>query len=588
MSLFARVSESRKYSRQNLGIDPDPVVLRSLIEKCVLPTFFACGEEWILKKDLEMLVPVLAGTPLGREHSNFEGLFAMNLGVTLAPREDTLVDVPSNNTDVNPSFFSAIRNLLAVAPSFGGRSTNEPHNISYFPPARIITTSRDLVSYATQQVERSQVLDASNASQFANSAYYMGSKRALRGFVVEAISSVLPKHGAIVDLMCGSGAASGAFNKFWRTIASDAQEFCTLLALVQGGGFSANRADGLLKSLIPLIRAHVIDLRSKIAEFLDEEDRIFHGDLGPQLLERYRAFTESFPTLKDSGTGRSDWNPQQEVLYRKHHSKAKPYCLFTTYFANVYFGLRQCVEIDSVRFAIDQIELADERRWAIGALIATLSALGTTYAGHFAQPRFKRSEDLGLDKLSGVLEQRSCSVIHEFSVRLRNLAEESEKAPHPIELIPGPWPRALSTLDQMLENEQVVVYLDAPYKREEYSRYYHVLETLVHYSYPACMGSGRMPDKGTAERPRSEFFTRASQRIDEAFIKVISDILTRGWTCAWSYSDSGDASILSVVEHVSRKVPCHVNSFVTPYEHKPQGGQKPKKVKEYLIILTPS
>src|SRR5207253_2965645 len=41
-----------------------------------------------------------------------------------------------------------------------------------------------------------------------------------------------------------------------------------------------------------------------------------------------------------------------------------------------------------------------------------------------------------------------------------------------------------------------VIYADPPYSKDHYSRYYHVLETLVRYDYPSAAGAGRYrPDR---------------------------------------------------------------------------------------------
>ena len=269
-----------------------------------------------------------------------------------------------------------------------------------------------------------------------------------------------------------------------------------------------------------------------------------------------------------------------------------PYCLFVAYFANVYFGLRQCVEIDSLRFAIEQLEDESERTWALGALIATLSKLATTYGGHFAQPRLKTPSDITAANLARVLEQRAYSVIHEFSVRLLNLSEESEKAAHCVQILRGPWQDALSAAANSLDGDQVLVYVDAPYKREEYSRYYHVLETLVLYSYPSCAEASKLPDKKEGGRFQSEFFTRNKTQLASVFGTLISSILRRGWTCAWSYSDLGSVSIVNVVEQVCRETDAKVRSYSVPYTHKSQGKSAgkprfPKEVVEYLVFFTP-
>ena len=75
----------------------------------------------------------------------------------------------------------------------------------------------------------------------------MGSKKVLSSFIAEAVSEVTDNDATIVDLMCGSGAASSAFSQLWRTYASDAQSFCRTLAVIQGSGYDSTRAQSVLR-----------------------------------------------------------------------------------------------------------------------------------------------------------------------------------------------------------------------------------------------------------------------------------------------------------------------------------------------------
>lgn len=582
--LFISIKDSAEYCRGIIGREVDSKEIHSLVNSYFLPLYIAGSQSFFLRNDLDSLVPILATAPYPQEFEAASGNLFWE-GITLS--SNTRIDTVAKDTKVSPAFFAATRNLIPTANFLEHDELEEKVSIPYFSPARIFTSSPAVRKHVESQIERVQIVEPYYVNDFARSAHYMGSKRNLAGFLVEAISSVLPSDGVILDLMCGSGAASGAFNKVWRTVSSDVQEFCRILATVQGGGFSGDKAKRLLNNILPLARKHVADLLDVLSSAVDREEKILHGDIGPNLLDEYRDFIGSFPTYPNDAEYQG-WVPKYEVEKRKQNPKLYPFCLFTAYFANMYFGLRQCAEIDSLRFAINQLEDEYERRWALGALITTLSALGTTHAAHFAQPIVNDAEDLHLLNLPKVLEQRAYSVFHEFSVRLMNLSEASESCMRPIKTIAGPWDKALSNVEESLKNKPVVVYLDAPYKREEYSRYYHVLETAVSYSYPSSIGKGKLPDKGTKERPRSEFFTKVKELVNQAFINVITEILRRGWMCAWSYADIGDANIVAVIGDVHKLIPCKVTSYATPYQHKSQGkGVSRKKVTEYLIILSP-
>jgi hypothetical protein len=345
------------------------------------------------------------------------------------------------------------------------------------------------------------------------------------------------------------------------------------------------KAKNLISRILPTFEQHFNQLQGRLADFVETEDMLFCRNTDESLLQDYKDFLINFPTLS-AENNHVDWNPPFEVNYRKENPALYPYCLFTTYFSNTYFGLRQSVEIDSLRFAIGQLQNGTEKDWALGALVATVSALGTTYGGHFAQPLVRKSDDITLRNLPGIIDKRSPSVMHEFTARLLSVAEQSQSLPRAIQTVPGPWRQALSSIDQEIRNEPVLVYIDPPYTREEYSRYYHVLETLVAYTYPSRSGIGLTPKPG--ERFRSEFFTRVESRMANTLVSVITSILRRGWSCAWSYSDSGVANIYNVISSVNDEVRCDVKSFSAPFIHVSQGrNRKQKQVTEFLIVFSP-
>ena len=47
-----------------------------------------------------------------------------------------------------------------------------------------------------------------------------------------------------------------------------------------------------------------------------------------------------------------------------------------------------------------------------------------------------------------------------------------------------------------LPDRPAVIYADPPYTDDQYSRYYHLYETLLYYDYPEALGTGRYrPDR---------------------------------------------------------------------------------------------
>jgi adenine-specific DNA-methyltransferase len=581
-SVFITKDKILSYLKQkHMGV-VDVIKLDLIINEGILPVFRRKEQELVLKSDIYSLIDLFCIPEIEKANKlKNKQLFDQNV-FYISPF--TKIYAPNSSTEMTPVYFSAFRNMVSAHKNLLDVTTDTEQSMFYFGKAKLSTLSKEIFDYANEQTAREKNVNMNISSQLARSAYYMGSKRSLCCFLVEAISSVLPKSGVVIDLMCGSGVTSGAFNKVWRTISSDALNFCRVLATIHGGGFSSIKAENLLSRILPKSNQHYLELKKNLVGVIEQEDKLFCKNVDESLCLEYRDFIKNFPTMTN-GAAKRQWNPQFEVDIRKSERSRYPYCLFTSCFANIYFGIRQSVEIDSIRYSIEQLQNIDDKNWALGALIATVSALGTTYGGHFAQPLIRNYNDINIRNLSNIVNKRASSITHEFSSRLKKLAEQSQKSERSIKTVQGPWGNALSVLSKELKRESVLVYLDAPYTREEYSRYYHVLETLVLYNYPTCMGIGLTPKP--SERFRSEFFTKINTRITDIFIQIISNVLQKGWKCAWSYSDSGMADIVEVINSVCSGNCCEVKSFSVPFIHKSHGGVKPKNVIEYLIIFSP-
>lgn len=582
---FLNLDEAVDYMRTTFHTGIDERSVLTLVRLGLLPGF---GENLntFLQTDLERL-GILARSVAECEPEELRGRDLFLPGV---PTEVTVGScrIPFGDgigSAQEPSISPALRVLIQVASTANDASPEGSTPVAWLGGTCIVA-DRASARVAKLQAERQARVAVVGATDFARTAYYMGTKRELGPFLVEALATVLPADGVVLDLMCGSGAASGAFSRVWRTYASDAQAFSRHLAIVQGGGYSATRASECLSAILKEAREHEARLRQGVDDLLRRELELCHSDITEDLLVRFRSYVEdvpSYPGAKEHGT----WNPSAEVLRRPADGIGQQYFLFSAYFPTLFFGLRQAIEIDSLRFAVDKLKNDKDRDWALGALIVATSVRATTYAAHFAQPPIRHTGELSLAKLSRILEGWSCSIYHEFAVRMERLGLQSESANHPVLTLEGPWQNAIERFAGLQMRERVVVYVDAPYTREEYSRYYHVLETLVRYDYPSATGRGKVPSKARAERFASELFTRTREKVESHLIEIIQKVLANGWICAWSYSSSGKARIVAVIEGVSRLLKCRIESFVAPHRHNSQKGKKPKDVLEYLILFVP-
>ncbi|HEX4436523.1 MAG TPA: DNA adenine methylase [Solirubrobacteraceae bacterium] len=211
----------------------------------------------------------------------------------------------------------------------------------------------------------------------------------------------------------------------------------------------------------------------------------------------------------------------------------RPYRLATLSFAWGYFGLRQAITIDSIRFAIDRAREAGRLTpagadWALVALLQAASCASAS-PGHFAQY-------LGPASAEGfvrILRQRRRDIWEQF------LHEAGELEPYGS----TDWRRgndvmqsdALDVWEELdkFGDQDWIVYADPPYSKDHYSRYYHVLETLTRYDHPAAVGKGRYrPDR---------FATPFSlkTRVESAMGDLCGAIAERGYTFILSYPSNG-------------------------------------------------
>ena len=445
----------------------------------------------------------------------------------------------------------------------------------------VITYESSVEHYLEQMIQRKIELDRVRHLNFVNTTSYMGNKKRIAGFIIESMFPHLAKDSIFVDLMCGSGAMSQAFAQIGLTYASDAQDFCQLLAKIQGHGFSQSKAQQVLKKISPYYHEHVQLLTNLFQMQIKEEESLYLLDWSDpeKVFSSYMELSNRFKLY--STTAPIDLELEERIAKYKENPQKTPYCLFTLYFTNVFFGLTQCVQLDSLRYAVDKLE-GEEKAWALGVLVVTAYQVASCHAGHFAQPR-----KLSANNILKTLSQRKKSAFHEFSKRFLCLAEESEQCPNEIKLISGPWQRALDFVEKDI-GKRAVIYLDAPYKRDEYSRYYHVLETMVKYDYPSSEHNGHLRSKKLGERFSTEFFTKTSSKVDEIFVNIITRIIKSGMVCVWSYSNNGDASITEVIDRVRSQVQCKIHLYGVPYHHQAQRrAGRSLEVMEYCIVFSP-
>lgn len=568
------------YVASKLGRTVEKLLLDYLADHSLLPTFPVGKEVAALPTDL---VELAGGWKLTlRRGLLFDDAYRVGAAARLEA-SGIIVDLDESWNSAAPAgTYALLRNLARVAASTSRDSVSGAEHAFQRGPVQIRTVREDVARHIGMFDDAAQKVAKDEAVSFANSAYYMGSKQQLASFLVEGIACQLPPDGTVLDLMCGAGAAAKAFSSRWPTQGSDGLSFCSILTHCLGAGFTHAQALSILERVGPLFDQNRSLLETFVAPALEEEVEFGVSRMTDGIGARYAKFADAIPRYPEGGAFRS-WDPNSYVSDCRRNERRWPYALFTAYYPCIYFGVRQCIEIDSIRFAIDNLADGDERSLAMAALVAACSALGSGYAGQFAQP-LKISEK----NVARVIDKRAMSIFQEFAVRIVALGAASERAPRQIRTNCGSWKDSLSAAaDGFDASQSVLVYLDAPYTRDEYTRYYHVLETVVRYGYPSVSGNGRCPTRTENGYFGSSFFTRSTERFVREVGDVVQSILRNGWHCAWSHSSSGLARLPDLLSVLDPNCVGDIRSVAAPHHYKGQGRRASKRVTEYLTIFSP-
>jgi adenine-specific DNA-methyltransferase len=209
-----------------------------------------------------------------------------------------------------------------------------------------------------------------------------------------------------------------------------------------------------------------------------------------------------------------------------------PYRLASITYAGSFFGIRQCMEIDSLRFAIDYTaRLGDisqsDKEWLLVALGQVASRINNS-TGHFAEYLKPRA-----DNLHRILRKRRRSVYIEF---FQTLASTSPIGSRKWRARNHAFCSETLSLLHGMRGWKVgpsVIYADPPYSRAQYARYYHVLDVLVEYRYPAVSAEGRYPD----QRRRTIFALKA--HVVEAIDHLVRSSAELGASMILSYPSNG-------------------------------------------------
>jgi adenine-specific DNA-methyltransferase len=245
--------------------------------------------------------------------------------------------------------------------------------------------------------------------------------------------------------------------------------------------------------------------------------------------------------------------------------------LFQKAYANTYFTTSQCREIDNIRAAIEAVP-TPRRELYLTMLMSTMCYASNT-TGHFAEYLNKPAsspksvQELFFEKCENLSVVSNSYVNRVFNLDYKEFLSETEQ--ELVEIVEG----------------SDLIYIDPPYSSAQYSRFYHILETLVKYDYPTVEFKGRY----RRDRHFSGFCRKsmAQSELDNALRKCSE--INKGFILL-SYVDSSSSLIpKEKFEEIVHNHFSHATKALTcQISHSKLGNGASKKVTEYLILATNS
>lgn len=409
---------------------------------------------------------------------------------------------------------------------------------------------------------------------------YMGSKTRIISHICDPI--VQNKDiSKVIDLFAGTGSIGYALKDYKNVVSNDIEYYSYIInqAILNGCLFSEDE-EKVFWSSVHQIYSRIY---SKIKSIIESEELYF---LPQSNYLAYKSFCDNTPSVFFPSSQDELFFPLEKIVSQVSPGKTPGNdipCLFLTYYANTYFGVKQCCQIDAIRQSIELISDDRKKNVLLSALMSVMSMTASTTT-HFAQYLKVKS----MSTLKNLVEKRSYNIIEGMKSRLieyRNAGLCSNRITN-IQLNCYNLDYEVC-LDSLVLDDHTLVYADPPYFKEHYSRYYHVLNTLCKYDYPSLALNPQTHELSIGryrkDRTASDFGKKAKAL--GAFERLINKCASSNSWLMISYSDNSIVPISALKELAEKQYDVSITKI--ELNHSKQGRSSTSKVDEYVFLCCP-
>lgn len=339
----------------------------------------------------------------------------------------------------------------------------------------------------------------------------MGSKREILNDINEALKELHADSTCLCDLFSGTAVVSAAFLDKYDIISNDIQRYSSIFAHTYSTNVAENVDKNFREIVVDKACCLVKEFYTKYPQYqFDYSEIIDYEDLYDIEKRQQRLINEEF----DLG-----------------------FSLFAKNYSGTYWSYEQCIWIDSIRAVAEDYKSSVGYYAILSALIFAMSYTSQS-TGHFAQFR-----EVTRQNVEDILLYRRKDILSLFVKKLDELISLLDMTP-----VHSMTVTSLDYLDCLrIIPENSIVYADPPYSAVHYSRFYHVIETLVRYDHPHLEYKGRYRD----DRHQSPFDKR--KEVTNAFQLLFKAVNERKSHLILSYSDNGLVKYDELLE-IGRKI----------------------------------
>ncbi|EQC44459.1 DNA adenine methylase [Bacteriovorax sp. DB6_IX] len=438
----------------------------------------------------------------------------------------------------------------------------------------------------TQQnktINSQRKIELRNDEKYIHIMKYMGSKRELLPDIREEIDKISSEGEGVLDIFAGTGSVGVYLRDKYDVISNDVQSYSGVIcdALISSCSHEIDFNKDLLSKIKKSFKKNRSALLEMFPKTVDKSRKFVITEKRGWTEEgrlKYIKFFESFPSPVNKFKTRSTELKRLYEQYLERECKANkfPYMQTTFLFSETYFSIEQCIDIDSIRYAIDKcLDGKIEKQIALAALVYAHSYCSSG-TGHFAQ--FRDLKDV--KSINDVFLYRDRCVWAYFIKKLEEIIEFQKYYPERDHLSVNMDYRELLN-DKDIMKRVDVIYADPPYSFVHYSRFYHATESLIKYDYmlPAFKGRYR------TDRHQSPFCQK--QNVAKAFEYLYDAASKNRKKVILSYADTAMIS-LAELEEIATDKGLTFDAREIDYDHSTMGreGHKSNQIKEYLVTST--